>query len=93
MFNPRITDTSPDLVAGDEGSVSLPGLQVEIKRPIWVEIAFDDEAGEAQTERLDGFLGRVVQHEVDQMQGIFFLSRLSRLKREMVLKKLRKLAG
>lgn len=93
LFNPRIVGTAPETDADEEGSVSLPGLRVEIKRPVWADIAFMDEAGGAHSERFVGFLGRVAQHEIDQMNGLFFIERLSRLKRDMLLKKLRKLAG
>ena len=48
--------------------------------------------GKPSTERFDGFLARVAQHEIEQMQGVFFLDRLSRLKRDMILKRLRKAA-
>ena len=93
LFNPRVVGTADETEAGDEGSVSLPGMRVEIRRPVWVEVASMDRDGMQQSERFDGFLARVAQHEIEQMQGIFFLDRLSRLKREMVLKKLKKQAG
>ena len=78
--------------AGEEGSVSLPGIRVEIRRPVWVEVESMAADGKPSTERFDGFLARVAQHEIEQMQGVFFLDRLSRLKRDMILKKLRKAA-
>ncbi len=93
LFNPRIVGAADELEAAEEGSVSLPGVRVEIKRPVWVHVASMDQDGLARSERFDGFLGRVAQHEIEQMRGIFFLDRLSRLKREMVLKKLKKQAG
>jgi peptide deformylase len=63
---------------------------VEIQRPIWVEVESMAIDGAVLTERFEGFLARVAQHEIEQMQGVFFLDKLSRMKREMVLKKLRK---
>lgn len=85
-FNPRIVVVAAETAAGTEGSVSLPGVQVEIARPVWAEIAYEDETGSAHTERLSGFLARCALHEIEQMNGRFFLANLSRLKREMVLK-------
>lgn len=93
LYNPEVVATAPEMAAGPEGSVSLPGVQVEIERPVWAEIVFDDEAGVRQTRRLEGLPARIALHEIDQMNGVFFLSRLSRLKREMTLKKWKKHAG
>jgi peptide deformylase len=93
LFNPQIAAVAAETARGEEGSVSLPGLVVEIERPVWAEIAHHAEAGMARTTRFEGFAARVALHEIEQMQGIFFLERLSRLKRDMALKKARKLAG
>ena len=93
LFNPRVLAVSETAEKGAEGSVSLPGVRVEIARPVWADIAFMDAAGLPMTARFEGFAARVALHEIEQMQGIFFLDRVSRLKREMVLKKARKVAG
>jgi peptide deformylase len=93
LFNPRVVAVATELAKGEEGSVSLPGGRAQIARPVWAEIAFMDEAGTPQAVRFEHFAARVVLHEIEQMQGIFFLDRVSRLKREMALKKARKRAG
>ena len=90
LFNPRIVAVASELEAGEEGSVSLPGVRVEIRRPVWVDVESMSSDGTSATERFEGFLARVAQHEIEQMLGVFFLDKLSRLKREMVLKRLRK---
>lgn len=90
FHNPHVVAVSPETEIGAEGSVSLPGAQVEISRPTWVDLGYDDEAGEARLERFEGFVARCILHETEQVNGVFFLDHLSRLKREMVLKKLRK---
>ncbi|MDB5505625.1 MAG: Peptide deformylase [Devosia sp.] len=90
FYNPMIAAQAEDTVTGTEGSVSLPGVEVELKRPGWVELAFDNETGQRQRERFDGFVARCVMHETEQVDGVFFLDRLSRLKRTMLLKKLQK---
>ena len=93
LYNPEVLAVADTSVTGPEGSVSLPDVQVEIARPVWADIAFDDDTGLRQTRRFEGLPARIAQHEIDQMNGIFFLTRLSRLKRDMVLKKWKKRAG
>ncbi|MGV8854877.1 MAG: peptide deformylase [Devosia sp.] len=90
LFNPAVIAHSDERTFGPEGSVSMPGIDVPIARAIWVDVAFDSENGERQTLRLEGFAARVAQHEIDQVDGIFFLNRLSRLKRETALRKFHK---
>jgi peptide deformylase len=93
LFNPKITASATDTTKGEEGSVSLPGIRVEVERAAWVEVTFQDELGAAKATRFDGFAARVAAHEIDQMNGVFFLESVSRLKRDMALKKARKLPG
>jgi len=93
LYNPQVVAMAGESEKGEDGSVSLPGVRVEIDRPIWVEVAFMDADGAARTTRFERFAARVALHEIEQMQGIFFLQRLSRLKRERALKKAKKLPG
>ena len=93
LFNPRVLAVADLHEKGEEGSVSLPGVRVEIARPVWVDLAFMDAAGTTAQRRFEGFAARVALHEIEQMQGIFFLDRVSRLKRDMALKKARKATG
>lgn len=90
LYNPEVVAAAEELESGPEGSVSMPGVEVEMVRPIWAELTWDDEAGTRQQARFDGLPARIAQHEIDQMNGIFFLDRLSRLKRDIVLKKWKK---
>ncbi|HEY4200520.1 MAG TPA: peptide deformylase [Devosiaceae bacterium] len=90
LFNPEIIATATETAAGTEGSVSLPGVEVSIERPVWAEIAFDDREGQRRQQRFEGFVARCVLHEIEQVHGILFLMRLTRLKRDMVLKRWRK---
>ncbi|MEO5805728.1 peptide deformylase [Devosia sp.] len=89
-YNPVVLDVADAVQMGREASVSLPGVEVQIARPIWAEIAFDDADGQRQIVRLDGFQARCALHEIDQMNGVFFLSLLSRLKRDAALRKFSK---
>ncbi len=90
LFNPEILAVAPETAAGREGSVSMPGIEVEVVRPVWAEIAYDDAGGTRQQLRLEGLPARIAQHEIDQVNGVYFLDRLSRLKRDMALKRWKK---
>ena len=87
LFNPSVISVSDEVAAGTEGSVSLPGIELSVSRPIWAEIAYDDANGAGQRERFEAFVARVAQHEIDQLNGTFFLARVSRLKRDAALRK------
>jgi peptide deformylase len=87
LFNPVVLAAAAERAFGPEGSVSMPGIEVPIERAIWVEIGFDTAKGTGQTLRLEGFAARVAQHEIDQVNGVFFLNRLSRLKRDTAIRK------
>lgn len=93
LFNPVVIAVASEGELGPEGSVSLPGAEVQVQRPVWAEIGFVDAAGAPQHLRLMGWPARIALHEIEQMQGHFFLERVSRLKRDMVLRKWRKRAG
>ena len=89
--NPVIEWFSPELQRHTEGSVSMPGVTEEVERPARIRLAYRDLAGQAHAEEADGLLAVCLQHEIDQLDGIFWIDRLSRLKRERVVKKFRKL--
>lgn len=93
LYNSEVVATDGPAIAGPEGSVAMPGVEVQIVRPYAAEIAWDDEAGARQQRRFEGLPARIAQHEIEQMNGVFFLERLSRLKRDMVLKKWQKRAS
>jgi peptide deformylase len=92
LYNPRIVETGGSLVSGTEGSVSLPGIEVEISRPDHASVAYDDADGAPRTRSLEGFAARVALHETEQVNGIFFLTHLSRLKRDAALRRFQKLS-
>jgi peptide deformylase len=90
LFNPEILSLDGDAVEAPEGSVSMPGLQAPVSRPPRARIAYDDETGTRHDSDLEGLPARIAQHEIDQVNGIFFLERLSRLKRDMAIKRWKK---
>lgn len=89
--NPVVDWASAELSRHPEGSVSMPGVTEEVERPAKVRVAYQDLDGVARVEEADGLLAVCHQHEIDQLDGIFWLHRLSRLKRERVIKRFEKL--
>lgn len=87
FVNPRILWQSDETETHDEGSVSMPGATERVQRPAQVRVAYQTLDGDERTEEAEGWLGICLQHEIDQLDGIFWLQRLSRLKREMLVKK------
>jgi peptide deformylase len=91
-IDPAILRSSPETARFTEGSVSMPGVTEEVERPARVRVGFLDLEGAWREEEADGFLAVCLQHEIDQLDGVFWIDRLSRLKRERVVKRFEKLA-
>jgi len=89
--DPRVVWASDETARFVEGSVSMPGVTDEIERPARVRVAYLDIDGVAREEEAAGFRAACLQHEIDQLDGVFWLRRLSRLRRERVVKKWDKL--
>lgn len=89
--NPEIEWASNEMTRHVEGSVSMPGVSGEIERPISVRVRYQDLSGEPQTEEATGLLSICLQHEIDQLDGIFWIYRLSKLKRDRLIKRFEKL--
>jgi peptide deformylase len=90
--NPEITWASPETILHREGSVSMPGVHDEIRRHARVRISHHDLHGNLQTEDSDGLRAVCHQHEIDQLNGLFWIQRLSRLKRERLIKRFEKMS-
>jgi len=89
--NPVITWASPETMRHVEGSVSMPGVNDEIERSGTVHVTYQDLDGNDRFEEAEGLRAVCHQHEIDQLDGIFWLQRLSPLKRERLVKKYQKL--
>jgi peptide deformylase len=87
LVNPEIVELSEDTDRDEEGCLSLPGLKDVVERPARVVVAGTNVDGEAQRIDASGLLARVLQHEVDHLDGVLFIDRVSPLKRKMMLKK------
>lgn len=88
FINPRILEGSAELSVYNEGCLSVPEQYAEVERPATVRASWMDRDGRIREETLDGLLSTCLQHEMDHLEGILFIDHLSRLKRDMVLKKL-----
>jgi peptide deformylase len=91
-INPEIIWASPETVLHREGSVSMPGVNDEIRRHACVRISYHDLDGNRQIEESDGLRAVCHQHEIDQLNGLFWIQRLSRLKRERLIKRFEKVS-
>ena len=74
----------------NEGCLSIPEQYAEVERPATCRVKWLDEAGAPHEETLDGLLSTAMQHEIDHLNGVLFIDHISRLKRQMLLKKLDK---
>lgn len=93
LINPRIVEYSEDLDRAEEGCLSIPGLRDIVERPARVVVEGLDRSGQPCRIEADGLLARALQHEIDHLDGILFIDRLSPLKRKMLLAKWQRSRG
>jgi peptide deformylase len=91
FINPELLDPSEDFSIYNEGCLSVPEIYAEVERPAAIRARWQDIDGKLHEEEMDGLMATCLQHEMDHLEGILFVDRLSRLKRQMALKKLEKL--
>ena len=88
FVNPEIIAESEEQNTYLEGCLSFPGQYAEVKRPKFVTIKYLDYDGNEQSVEADELLATCIQHEIDHLNGVVFVDHLSRLKRDMIIKKL-----
>ncbi len=93
MANPEILHASTEMRDHEEASPNLPGVYAKITRPRAVTVRFLNETNEIEERGFVGLWATSVQHQIDHLEGRMFFDRLSKMKRDMVLKKARKRAG
>lgn len=91
LINPVIVEASGETERGEEGCLSIPGLREVVERAVSVRVEALDRDGAPITIEADGLLARILQHEVDHLDGILFFDRVSPLKRKMLLSRWQKL--
>ncbi len=90
IINPQIKSKSKDLVSYEEGCLSIPNQFAEVKRPNSCVINFLDYYGKKKELKAEGLLATCIQHEIDHLNGILFIDHLSKLKKDLILKKAKK---
>jgi peptide deformylase len=90
FINPEILEPAEDQSIYNEGCLSVPDQYAEVERPATCRARWLDSDGVQHDERIEGMLATCLQHEMDHLQGILFIDHLSRLKRDIILKKLAK---
>ena len=90
FVNPEILSVSDETRVYNEGCLSIPEQYAEVERPERCQVRWLDRDGNNHEEEMDGLLATCLQHEMDHLNGILFVDHISRLKREMLLKKLDK---
>lgn len=90
IINPEIIAKSDTKTVLDEGCLSLPGMRCDVERPDRVTVRYMDETGATREIEADGLLAKAFQHEIDHLDGILIFDYLSKLKRDMVLRKYQK---
>jgi peptide deformylase len=92
FINPEVTWSSDDKATYEEGCLSIPEYYEEVERPQSVKVRFMDLDGNAQEIEAAGLLATCLQHEIDHINGVLFIDHISKLKRDMVLKRFKKAA-
>ncbi|MCX8995799.1 peptide deformylase [Rhizobiaceae bacterium BDR2-2] len=92
VINPEIVASSDTRSVYEEGCLSIPDYYAEVERPSEVTVRFLDREGREQMLQADGLLATCLQHEIDHLDGVLFIDHISRLKRDMVIRKFTKAA-
>jgi len=90
MANPKILALSDEMRTHEEGCLSIPEVTAEVERPAKARVAFLDREGKPQEIELEDIWATILQHEIDHLNGVLFIDYLSRLKRDMIVKKFTK---
>ena len=77
LINPEIRAFGPGLETYEEGCLSIPGVYLDVVRPTTVDVSYRDELGRPQRRRVDGLLARCIQHEMDHLNGVLFVDRVT----------------
>lgn len=93
VINPEIIASSDERSVYEEGCLSIPDYYAEVERPARVTVKHIGRDGKEHVIEADGLLATCIQHEIDHLNGVLFIDHISRLKREMVIKKFTKAAA
>ena len=77
LINPEITGASAGLDTYEEGCLSIPGVYLDVVRPTAIELSYRDEMGRPRKMKADGLMARCIQHEMDHLNGVLFVDRVT----------------
>ena len=92
MINPEIVSLGGEMRMHEEGCLSIPDVRIEIERPASLTVRYTDRDGQTQELAADGLLATAIQHEIDHLDGKLIIDFLTRLKRDMIVRRFRKQA-
>lgn len=92
FINPEVLERSDARSVYEEGCLSIPDYYAEVERPASVRVKYLDRDGKDQELEADGLMATCLQHEIDHLDGVLFIDHISKLKRDIVLRKFKKLA-
>jgi peptide deformylase len=90
IFNPKILSVSEEMIVDQEGCLSYPDLWLNVKRPKTIIAEYQDSRSNTHTVEMNGYVARCFQHEFDHLRGICFVDRVSPMKLQLAMKKMRK---
>ena len=91
FINPELVSVSEEMSSYNEGCLSIPEQYAEVERPASCRLKWLDDQGATHEQDFDGLMATAIQHEIDHLNGVLFIDHVSKLKRDMLLKKLAKL--
>lgn len=91
LINPKIINFSKELMEYEEGCLSFPELKINISRPKKVTVSYKDLNNQQQTIKAEGLLAICLQHEIDHLKGILFINKVSKIKKDILLRKYKKM--
>lgn len=92
LINPEVVRLGEEMRTYEEGCLSLPDVRVDVERPAEITVRYIDRDGNQQELEADGLLATVIQHEIDHLDGKLIIDYLSSLKRNMIVRRFKKLA-
>lgn len=92
MINPTYTYQSDELSSYEEGCLSIPGIDAQISRPKKIRVRYVNPDFQEVEEEFDNFASRMIQHEMDHLQGVMFVDRATPIRKKMIAAKLQKIA-
>lgn len=92
FINPDVLESGAERSVYEEGCLSIPDYYAEVERPATVRVRYLDRDGRLQEIQAEGLMATCLQHEIDHLNGVLFIDHISKLKRDMVVKKFKKLA-